>query len=152
MRPAHIATALTIGLMLLPSPTRARAQEPMDPRAVRDAVIRELSAKHTFGVRAHFVSDSAELSAFVRCARTRASSARRCVLTDTVPVVLVRVIMPRPDSARVLIGRYRMFDARCPSGTRIDPPLIAVENGETRTFLYQSGRWIDTGRRTRVVC
>jgi hypothetical protein len=144
---SFLAWAMLCGTFATPA---ADAQEPMSEHGVREAVRRELAAKQTFRPGTQFVSDSTELSRFVRCRGTAAT--RRCVLTDSVPVVLLQVTMHRPDSALVWIGTYRMFDRRCPSGTRIDPPVVGVDNSERRTLIYGDGRWQEVGSRARIVC
>jgi hypothetical protein len=122
----------------------------MTPEGVRAAVVEDLRSQRAFAEGTRFVSDSLELARFVSCHVV--ASVRRCALTDSVPVVLVHVSMRRADSAEVLVGRYRMFYSRCPSGTRIDPPVIAIDANETRTVVYRDGAWVETGFRTRVVC
>ena len=128
----------------------AVAQQPMNAQGVREAVVRDLIARSTFRAGTQFISDSLELAPFVKCHQV--GSTRRCTLADTVPVVLLRVTLYRPDSARVLIGTYRMFYSRCPSRTPIDPPIISVDDVELRTLRYQDGSWREVGPRGRVVC
>jgi CO dehydrogenase/acetyl-CoA synthase beta subunit len=122
----------------------------MSSRGVRDAVVHELRTTKRASPRTQFVSDSADLERFISCESVAA--VRRCVLTDSVPVMLVRVTMIAPDSAEALVGTYRMFDARCPSGVRIDPPLIAIDQTERRTLVYRAGQWTERGYRRMAVC
>lgn len=142
--------AMFVALLLFVATSRAAAQSPMTMSGVRDAVVADLRAQRDFDTRTQFVSDSAGLAQFVSC-RT-SESGRRCVLTDSVPVVLVRVRMLARDSAEVLTGQYQMFYRRCPSRTPIDPPLIAINGNETRTMVYRDGKWVETSDRRRAVC
>ena len=137
-------------LFLVVETSSALGQSPTTVPGVREAVMEELRSQRGFNTRTQFVSDSTGLAQFVSC-RTSAS-VRRCSLTDSVPVVLVRITMLTRDSAHVLVGRYRMFYSRCPSGTPIDPPLIAIDDNETRTLVYRAGKWVESGYRRRMVC
>mgnify|MGYP002780001238 FL=1 len=141
----RVAAVLLAGLA---SPAAAQS----DPTVwrVREVVLDDLRSRPGFNVHTRFVSDSADLARYVACRGTGAQ--RRCTLKDTVPVVRLVVTLLAPDSARVQVGRYRMFTERCPSRTPIDPPLLGVDANETRTLVFRSGRWAETGSRVYIAC
>lgn len=143
-------TNCLLAIVLFLAPYVTTAQSPMTAQGVRQAVVAELRTQRNIDPRTQFVGDSAELAPFVTCENIAA--VRRCTLTDSVPVMLVRVTMLRQDSAHVMTGRYRMFSSRCPSGTPIDPPIVAIDANETRTVVYRGGAWVESGRRRRAVC
>ncbi|MBL0937665.1 MAG: hypothetical protein IBJ03_02160 [Gemmatimonadaceae bacterium] len=157
LRPGPAVLRLTVfgGMKLLrtPAPRIREIQVEIASAVVQDpreVVLQMLRGEAGFDPRTQFVQDDSELLPYVTC-RGR-QSARRCMLTDTVPVMRVSVHMLSVDSARVSIGQYRMFSERCPSRVRIDPPVIGLDGSETRIMTLRAGQWTDTGRRQRIAC
>jgi hypothetical protein len=142
----HIITAsLVLGLL---AATTGSAQSPA--QSLRRAVEQQLLQEPDVDPRSRFVGDSAELERHLRCEPH--PTGRACRLADSLPVMLVAVRMVRDDSAQVTVGRYRLFTQRCPLGTPLDPPRVAIDAHETRTMVWRDARWVEAGPRVMAVC